>query len=91
MYVRVWQVYAYYVHWGACGAQKRVSDPLKLELQGVVSYAMWVLEIEPQSLQKQQMLLITESSLQCHFFIFCFVLFLETGFLCSPCSPECPL
>jgi hypothetical protein len=38
----------------------RVSDPLKLEVQTVMNF-MWLLGIEPRSLEEQPVLLATEA------------------------------
>lgn len=38
---------------GACGSQKRASDPLGLKLQAAVSYLMWVLEQNPHPQEEQ--------------------------------------
>lgn len=38
----MWGGGAYHVCTGACGVQKRVSDPLELELQAVVNHKTWV-------------------------------------------------
>lgn len=43
--------------------QKRGLAPLKVELQAVVSYLMWMLGTERASLQEQQVLLSSEISL----------------------------
>ena len=40
------------------------SDPLDLELEMVVSYLMWVVELNSAPLEEQQVLLSTELSLQ---------------------------
>lgn len=40
------------------------SDPLELELEMVVSYLMWVVELNSAPLEEQQVLLSTELSLQ---------------------------
>ena len=42
---------------------RRVLDYLELELQAVVSFLVWIWELNSDSLEKQQMLLTTEPSL----------------------------
>lgn len=55
-----------HIHVGSCGDQKRVSSPLELELQVVVSHLLWVLVLKQNSgpLEQQQVLSTTEPSLQ---------------------------
>jgi hypothetical protein len=48
---------------GACGGQKRVSDPLELELQMLLA-TMWMLAIELGSSGKAVLLLTTEPPLK---------------------------
>lgn len=43
---------------------KRVSDPLKLELQVMESHPKWVLGIESGPIEEQQIIIITGPSLQ---------------------------
>lgn len=57
----------------AQGGQKRVSDPLELELQGVVNHLTLVLEIKPgfDTREEWQVLLATVSTLlRSSFFFF---------------------
>ena len=49
---------------GACGGQKKASDPLELELQKVVSCRRGCRELGPGSLEEQPVLLIIERSPQ---------------------------
>lgn len=52
-------VYIFHINVGAPGIQKRVLDPLELELEMVVISLLWVSGIEPQSSGRD-----TKSSLQ---------------------------
>lgn len=49
---------------GACGLQKKVPDPLDLELQAIVSRPAWVLKSNPSSLQVPNVLLTAKPSPQ---------------------------
>lgn len=49
---------------GACGGQRKLLDPLEMELQEIVSCLMWVLGTKfGSSLEEQQVLLNAESSI----------------------------
>lgn len=49
---------------GASGVQKRVLNPLQLELKVVMSYLIWVPGTKPGSLREQNVHLTTEPSLK---------------------------
>lgn len=49
---------------GASAVQKRVLNPLQLELKVVMSYLIWVPGTKPGSLKEQNMHLTTEPSLK---------------------------
>ena len=49
---------------GASGVQKRVLNPLQLELKEVMSYLIWVPGTKPGSLKEQNVHLTTEPSLK---------------------------
>lgn len=49
-----------YLHEGACGGQKNVSDPLELEFQAAVSCSAWELGTALGPLQEQCMVLSAE-------------------------------
>lgn len=41
----------YHMHAGTCGGQKMALDSLQLDLQGIVSHTVWVLEFTQSPLQ----------------------------------------